>query len=277
MFKQTFEGTNTHWETTIFQKKQNIKLLIEHVSKKVDLIIVYGGDGTIATIAQLMINSKVTLTILPSGTANVMAKELGIPIDIAEALAFIRDGKMKTHKIDTAIMNGKPFLIRVNFGIMADMISHANKQLKENIGQMAYGISAIQAISTSKNSVYHLEIDGEKMEVEGVSLTVTNCGNIGIEGFSFLPNIVMTDGFLDVILLKEADFMSMLKLSATTLLQTESNVLRHWRCKEIYIKIEESQKIICDDKLVSSKHVHIKVKPLSLNVLVPIEWQENNL
>jgi diacylglycerol kinase (ATP) len=267
-----FEHTGINWEVSVIQREHNLKSILTSIMDKADLIAVYGGDGTVVEVAQILIGKNIPLAIIPAGTANVLAKELGIPIDTKQALALILKENAIIKCMDTGLMNKTPFLIRVNFGIMSEMIYNTNEMMKDNFGQLAYGISAIESLlETEKAIKYSMKIDGIEVVEEGVLLTVTNVGNLGIAGFSFLPNISVEDGLLDVILLNHADFLSILSVAGTTLFQSNSEVLKRWKCKEISIEFESSQKFICDDTVFVSKNIFIEANPKSLEILVPFE------
>ena len=153
---------------------------------------------------------------------------------------------------------------------MADMVLDANTAVKSKLGQLAYGITAIKTTATAQPITYKLLLDGKEVIEEGASLTVTNAGNIGIGDMSFLPGISVNDGLLDVILLNNSDPLSMLQIAGTTLFQTGSDVLKHWQCKQVAIKMDSEVKYICDDCEESSKNIDIIIRPLALSILVPL-------
>lgn len=200
-----------------------------------------------------------------------MAKELGIPIDTEAALNWLKDGQIQVNTIDMGSMNGHPFLLRINLGIMANMILQTDRKLKDSIGQLAYGITAIKTITDAEPVIYTIEIDGTAVQETSVSLTVTNSGNIGIGDFALQPGISITDGLLDVILLKDASFTSLLKTAGSTLLQNETDAVKHWQCKEVKISMDQEKTFICDDREETAKELSIKVVPASIKMIVPSE------
>ena len=263
--------TDINWEVTVPKCEEDTFSAAEKFVGKTDLVVIYGGDGSITQVARALQGKETPMAIIPGGTANVVSKELGIPQDSLDALKLITNDDARIIKMDTGQANKRPFLLRINLGIMADMILDANQKLKSAIGQAAYGISALKALTTTKPIHFKLVIDGEEIEEEGVSLTVTNAGNIGIGDMSFLPGISVTDGYLDVILMHDASWTSVLQVAGTTLFQKDSDVLKHWRCKEILIKTDQLQKYICDDCDEEADQIDIKINELALNVLVPAQ------
>ncbi|RWY54133.1 diacylglycerol/lipid kinase family protein [Mucilaginibacter gilvus] len=262
-------GSDIDWDITVTRKEEDTFNTAKQLIGKTDLVVIYGGDGSVTKAAAALYGNKTPLAVIPGGTANILSKELGIPQDSPGAIELIVAGNAKVRQMDMGIANGTPFLLRINLGIMADMILDADAGLKSKLGQVAYGITALKTTIAAKPLSYELTIDGKQINEEGVSLTVTNAGNIGIGEMSFLPGISVYDGELDVILLKSADPLSMLQVAGSTLFHTTSDVLKHWRCKEVVIELSDKVKYICDDCEDEAKKIEISIIPKALNVLVP--------
>jgi diacylglycerol kinase (ATP) len=267
---QVFDNSDINWDVTVTKRGISAGDIARNLIGKTDLIAVYGGDGCVTEVASALYETAMPMAIIPGGTANVMAKELAIPIDTKEAIQLLISEKASFKIIDMGLMNDHPFLLRVNLGIMADMILETDRDLKDNIGQMAYGVTAIKTIANAEPIKYQLEIDGKYIEESGVSLTVTNSGNMGIGDFALQPGISITDGLLDVILLKDTNFVSLLKVAGSTLLQNETDAIRHWSCKQVTITTEQEQHFICDDYEETARVLNIKVAPAAIRILVPL-------
>lgn len=152
---------------------------------------------------------------------------------------------------------------------MADMVLEAGRDLKDQIGQLAYGVSTLKTVAQAEPIKYELKIDGKKIKATGVALTITNSGHMGIGNFDLQPGISVTDGLLDVILMKDNDILSVLKVAGSALLQRESETLEHWMAKRIVVTLDKSRSFICDDAERKAKKLKIEIIPRSLNVLVP--------
>lgn len=258
--------SDTEWQVHITRTAGEAFTIAKSLEGKTDLIAVYGGDGTVMEVAQALHKSNTPMAILPGGTANVVAKELNLPMDLEEAVRLTIASNHSIKEIDMGLVNGSPFLIRVNLGILADMVTAASPEMKETWGQWAYGITAFKTMQQDAKT-FRLRIDGEEVTQEAVALTVTNVGNIGKKGYAFLPGISITDGLLDVIALDKADFSSILKITGSMIFQTDSNVLKHWKAKEILIRMEQDESFLCDDTAHTADTLHIQVSPKSLKVL----------
>ncbi|MGZ3873577.1 MAG: diacylglycerol/lipid kinase family protein, partial [Mucilaginibacter sp.] len=129
---------NIKWDISVTKKGTGAGEIAKKISSKTDLIVVYGGDGCVTEVASALHGSGTPMAIIPGGTANVMAKELGIPLETTAAIEMIATGHCKIKKTDMGLMNGYPFLLRINLGIMADMVLQASRSLKDDLGQLAY-------------------------------------------------------------------------------------------------------------------------------------------
>jgi len=256
------------WAVSVTHKAGEAFAIAKGLIGRTDLVAAYGGDGTVMEVARALHGSNTPMAILPGGTANVMAKELDIPLDSQEAIRLLSAPDSILKEVDMGLVNGCPFLIRVNLGILADMITEASPETKDRWGQWAYGITAFQTLQ-QESRLFRLTIDGVAITQEAVALTITNAGNIGRKGYAFLPGISVSDGWLDVIALDKADLTSLLKVTGSVLFQTDSSVLKHWRAKEIQIHTEDDNQFLCDDTAETARDLHIRISPRSLKILVP--------
>jgi diacylglycerol kinase (ATP) len=269
LINTAMEKFNYQWEVEVTTRNRSASEIASALIGKTDVIIVYGGDGTVTEVAAVLQGTGLPMGIIPGGTANVMAKELGVPMDSAQALNVFEEGAYECRDIDMGKVNGNPFILRVNLGIMADMVLDANRELKDKVGQLAYGITAMKTVASADPVYYKMVIDGDLIEQSGVSLTVTNSGNIGIGDYALQPDISISDGLLDVILMKDTSLLSMLKIAGSTLLQTETEALLHYKCREIIITMDHQQRFICDDHEAQASELKISVLPSSIKILTP--------
>ncbi|MGZ3754703.1 MAG: diacylglycerol/lipid kinase family protein [Mucilaginibacter sp.] len=257
------------WDISVITPRNSAHAIATKLINKTELIIVYGGDGSVCEVAGALRGTSTPMAILAGGTANVMAKELDMPDDPETALRLILSGQTEIKTIDMGMVNRRPFLLRVNLGIMADMVLQADNTLKQHLGQLAYAFATIKTMAATEPITYHMTIDGQKIVERGVSLTVTNCGGMGIGSLELQPDISMTDGLLDVLLLPDNDFTTLVQLAGSTLLQDETTAVKHWKCKQITITTAAIQHYICDDCEQTARRITIKVLPGAVNILVP--------
>ena len=109
-----------------------------------DLLVVWGGDGMVQRCIDAMDGSDATLAIVPAGTANLFASNLGVPKDIEGAVRVALSGH--TRAVDVARMNGERFAVMAGAGFDAEMIRSADGGLKDRLGRVAYIVTGARAV-----------------------------------------------------------------------------------------------------------------------------------
>jgi YegS/Rv2252/BmrU family lipid kinase len=209
------------WEALItHQGGDAIQFAKAAVKEGIDALAVYGGDGTLREAISGLIGSEIPLVILPGGSANVMATELGIPSNLKEACTLLSHGPLETKTIDVGQFDKRYFIVGISLGFEADVVKGADRQSKNKMGIFAYLLSAAAALKITKKAVYHLKIDGQEHEVQGLTCIITNTGNLGFSNISFDKHIDVSDGLLDVIVVRKVN-LSLFKLMVVTLLKRE--------------------------------------------------------
>lgn len=179
-----------------------------------DAVAVYGGDGTVMEAACGLKSGAIPLLILPGGTANVMAAELGISDDLEETAGLVL-GKSRTRTVDLGWINEHPFLLRAAFGLEAEMMRHTGREAKSQFGRLAYGWTALQKLMTAEPQTYRVTVDGETFEASGHNCMVANSGNLGISGVGLAEDIRIDDGLLDLVIFPESSFADLVQRIAS--------------------------------------------------------------
>jgi YegS/Rv2252/BmrU family lipid kinase len=128
-------------------------------------VIVAGGDGTINEAIQGMVGSKARLGILPRGTANVLARELGLPMNVDEAITVAAQGKSRRIHfgvaIDETTNERRHFVLMAGIGLDASVVRRVQPSLKRRIGKGAFWLSGLSHLATWNPRPFKLEIDGQ--------------------------------------------------------------------------------------------------------------------
>ncbi len=271
MINKTFEGSGIEWDVSVTKEAGDAFAFAEKaLEKNFDAVGIYGGDGSVVEVAEALFRHTTPLAIIPGGTANVMAKELKIPVETTAALEMIKTGACEPKAIDMARANDTLFMVRINAGFVADMVTQTDRDLKDKLGQLAYGVTAVKHIAQSEPVRYDLTIDGEPVSAEGVALVIANSGNIGFTGLSYVPDIDVSDGLLDVIVIKRADVASIVALAGSALLQKKpENEIEQWKAKKLSVTIPEQQSVMIDDSEIQTKDLSAEILPAAIRILVP--------
>ena len=201
-----FGEAGIEWDVSLTKQAGDAQRLAqEAVAAGVDVVAVYGGDGTVAEVASGLIGSPVPMAILPGGTANVLSVELGIPVDITQACRLASGANSKIRKVDMGLVNEHHFILRVGIGFEAAMVENADRELKNKYGVLAYLWSAVQNLYKPEIAHYRMMLDGKLVETEGLTCIVANSGNLGQAGINLIPGIDVSDGLLDVIVIQQAN------------------------------------------------------------------------
>jgi len=157
------------------------------------LVIAVGGDGTVRSCAQALSGTGVPLGIVPLGTANLLARGLGLPRHPVTALRTAFDGH--DHRIDLATADSMTFTAMAGIGIDAAVVAAA--RLKRNLGWVSYGLSGVAHLASTPRR-FTIQIgDQEPLTRTARSIVVANCGLLP-GGFTILAGCRLDDGQLDV-------------------------------------------------------------------------------
>jgi diacylglycerol kinase (ATP) len=266
-----FKDAGVEWEALVTKDVgDGARYVQQAIKDKVDIVATYGGDGTVMEVANELKGSNIPMAILPGGTANVMAKELGIPVDLPRAIAMMLSDDHEIREVDIGEAKDQCFLVRLSVGILAAMEENAERETKARMGTLAYALAGLQAIRDPVVARYEITIDGEKFEAEGVAAFIANSGNLGIQGLSMVHTMSVSDGLLDLLVIQKANLGSLLQMAATAIAGDDPPpVLQHWQGKEISIITDPVQSVTLDGEPWSETPVTARVCDKKLRVIVP--------
>ena len=160
-----------------------------------DVILIWGGDGTVQRVIDAVAGSGVHLGVLPAGTANLFATNLGIPDDLAAALDVALRGVPRA--FDVGVVNGERFAVMAGAGFDAVMIERADGRLKDRLGRLAYVWTGTKAARSSARKV-KIEVDGLAWFKGRASCVLLGSMGTLTGGMVAFPDASPTDGQLEV-------------------------------------------------------------------------------
>jgi len=174
-----------------FVPEQVEKLLKEGV----ELIFVWGGDGSVQRVIDAVAGDPVALAILPAGTANLFATNLGIPKDLEEAVKIGLNGDQR--QLDVGLINREHFGVMAGTGLDALMIRDADAGLKDKVGRFAYVWTGAKNVGKASVKM-RIEVDGTGwFKGKASCLLIGNVGDV-IGGISVFPDAQPDDGLLNL-------------------------------------------------------------------------------
>jgi diacylglycerol kinase (ATP) len=160
-----------------------------------DLVLLWGGDGTIQRSMDALAGSDVTVGVIPAGTANLLAGNLGIPTDLAAAVDIALGGPRRA--LDLGVVNDERFAVMAGAGFDAIMMKGARGAMKDRFGQLAYVWTGTRAtlVEPVKMSI---QVDGvDWFNAKASCLLLANVGTL-TGGLTPFPDARPDDGLLDV-------------------------------------------------------------------------------
>ncbi|MFF1876389.1 diacylglycerol/lipid kinase family protein [Leifsonia sp. NPDC058230] len=265
------------------------------VDQGIDLVIAAGGDGTVRAVAETLRGSGIPLALLPSGTGNLLARNLDLTLDDAEhsiTTAFTgtdrpidmgvietRNGAAKTRRA--------AYLVMAGLGLDAKMLANTDDELKAKAGWLAY-VKAIGAALRDKNELHiRYQLDGgAQHSVRAHTIMIGNCGSLPAN-ILLLPEASVDDGEFDVVVLRPEGFFGWVQivvkvfwengvLRRTTAgrklmgLTKEVRALNYLRGRELVLKLSRPEAVELDgDSFGTATSIRTWVDPGSLIVRVP--------
>lgn len=244
-------------------------------------VIAVGGDGTVALTAACLVSRprharRAVLAIVPTGTANVLARELGIPLAIGPALTLALEGE-QTIELDCIQTADRPVLTQVGIGLDAQMIRHTSRDDQISRGRMAYVTSFLRRAFEHRPMSFELEVDGKVSRARAWQVTVANIGVLGAPPFTWGPGIDPTDGSVDLCVYRASTAMELLTLARRLLTgdhrrDAQTRYLRVAR--RVTIRSRRPVLVQGDGEILGYTPITLDVEPRALRVLVPRDVED---
>jgi diacylglycerol kinase (ATP) len=235
-----------------------------------DIVCAIGGDGTVNEVVNGIAGSGVTFAIIPTGTVNVLAMELGIPLDPPDACELAARGR--AIDIDLGLAGERHFALMAGAGVDAAVIAGMNPLMKKALKEAAFAVQGVATALTGDFPKIRVETAGRC--VDGYFVVVGNSSNYG-GAFGITPAADMRDGLLDVCVMTDKSFMQMSFYWLAALVSSHlhrSNV-EYFRATDIDLSLvpgEVGEVLVQTDGEVAGKlPLACHVVPRALNVVTP--------
>lgn len=176
-----------------------------------DKVAAVGGDGTIKLVAEVLLQKQLPMGIIPAGSANGMAKELSIPVNLADALDIILNGVCKS--IDTININNSETCIHLSdMGLNALVVKYFEQSGKRGI--WTYGKAIFRVLWSKRILRAVIKTDIETFHRKAYMIVIANASKYGT-GATINPNGHVDDGFFEIVVVRKLNFFSLLKMLIT--------------------------------------------------------------
>ena len=266
----------------------------EALEHGVDVVIAAGGDGTVRTVAEELSGTDTPLALLPSGTGNLLARNLDLTLDDVEhALDTAFDGDDRPIDVGIAELRDgertekRAFLVMAGIGMDAQMIAATDDDLKAKAGWLAY-VKAITTVLRDKNELrLRYQLDGGRTHsMHAHTVLIGNCGSLPAN-ILLLPEAAVDDGLLDIVVLRPEGFTGWVRIMVKIFWENgvlrrtsagrrlmgadkEVRAMNYLKGRELIVKLSRPEDVELDGDLfgrVSS--MRTRIDPGALRVRVP--------
>jgi len=245
------------------------RVVQDALTQGIRMFVVCGGDGTISAVAGCLAGTPATLGIIPIGSQNNTALSLGIPADIAAAIAILRNGRRIKVDIGMATCNGMttPFLEVCSVGLVSSLFPSVDDVQHGNLARIG---DVLATLASSLPAEMHLLLD-DKREIrsQGHVVLVSNMPYIGFHYQVGSPTSHI-DGLLDVLFFADLSKLELLDyiFRGVGVDKAEDPRIQHIRVHTVEIQTTPAMPVMADGTALGDGHVRIEVRRHALAVMV---------
>jgi YegS/Rv2252/BmrU family lipid kinase len=246
------------------------------VAQKVEVVAVFGGDGTTMQAAAALVGTDVVLGVIPGGTGNLLAGNLRIPASPARAArALVR---ARPRLFDLGRMErptgAQYFAVACGAGYDARVMAGTLSEHKRRWGMAAYAATTLRLMSELRSTLHSITIDGVAYEAHAAMVLVANCGEVIPPFVKLGPGIAPDDGLLDVVVVRADNFTQSLR-AVWDLLRLapgelgQNAYVSHVRCREVTVDTDRAQPVQLDGEPGGSTPFTARVVPGAIRIMAP--------
>ena len=236
-----------------------------------DLVVAAGGDGTVSDVAEALVHSDVPLGIIPVGTANALARELGLPLDLESACALLA-GEHATNSIDAMQVGDKAFFLHIGIGIDSLMIRDTDRAAKRRFGRAAYLWTMLKWLIGYQPRRFTIAVDGRRLRPRAAQVLIANGGVLGIQPFRWGPHIRPDDGWIDLCVLSARSLNDYLRVGWQVLIghrRRSPNIHYESAERSIMVDADRPLPVQGDGEILGETPVRVQVIPDAVAIVVP--------
>lgn len=232
-----------------------------------DIVVAAGGDGTVNEVANTLSNTDVVLGIIPLGSGNGLARSLGIPQDVGEAIRIISEGHVS--RCDRGMVNGRPFYCTFGVGFDA-AVSEKFASMKRR-GRVTYVRSVLREFFNYRSQPYAISIGGRVITERAFLIAVCNASQYGNNAY-IAPQAKLSDGLLDLIVVHEGSPLSSVKVGVdllTGFLDRNTRIDTFRISSAMITRLRPGPAHLDGEPLTLGTHLDVTCEPSALSVFAP--------
>jgi YegS/Rv2252/BmrU family lipid kinase len=237
-----------------------------------EIPVVISGDGLIGAIGGALAGAETPLGIIPGGRGNDLARVLGIPSELAAAVAMLEAGH--TRRIDVGEVNGKRFLgiVSVGFDSEANRLANETKWLR---GNLVYAYAGVRTLLGWKPARFTVRVGEARERFSGYSVSVANSKAFG-GGMFIAPDADLADGEFDIVAVGEVGKLRFLSNLPKVFKGThvEEDEVRVFRASRLELSASRPFPVYADGEHLTDLPATLRLLPQALSVIVPLQAEE---
>ena len=244
------------------------ELTHEAVAEKYDTVIIAGGDGSVRVVLEAAAGSKLPVLIIPSGTENLLACELGLDGSLKTTKAALENGIVR--KIDLGRVNGQHFMAVIGIGFDAQVVQYVHQKRKGHITPLDYLWPLVRTFWSYKFVRIDIIADGKIVCNEPALAYVSNIRRYAI-GIGIAPDADCCDGYLDLTVFRCRSRWRLLKQSLYTILRIDDRLVTtsRMKCQNLRISSPEPVAVQLDGDDGPDQPLNISIDYAFSHILTP--------
>lgn len=251
------------WEVEIVttEAPDHAEALAREAASHTDLVVACGGDGTLSEVLNGLFGTDVPAALLPVGTGNDFARSLGLPRDPDEVAFGILGGAESRVDLLQVAETGRVAINVMGVGFDATVAARMNRHTRGG-GLGAYLLAVLIELRRYRMTELSLQVDGEQWEGRALLVAVANAESYGA-GMRIAPSASVTDGLLDVVLVKPMSRLRFLWTLPKVFTGRHVNhpAVRYWQAREVTLRTSEPVPVLIDGDLRNETPVTVRVLP----------------
>lgn len=253
--------------------KEDIHSIVQDaIQKGFERFVAMGGDGTISGVASGLVNTKLPMVIIPTGTVNALARELQIPLGLDDADWWLREHEIKI--IDVVRAREHFYLLNISVGTSARIMSAARREAIHKYGVIVYVWEAVKRYMTIPVYRFRLTIDGRTTTTRAAEIFIANSGLLlGIKTLQVDEKASLDSGKLSVCTAQLRTLLDYVRIGIKLFVQSAEDIAE-FNCvqvaREVTIDANRPVTVQGDGELIGNTPVTVTLIPRSLHIVCPI-------
>ena len=261
------------WQYELYETtgEEDLQEVVREVLKNnaYDVVVAGGGDATVSGVADGLGGTGVPLGVLPLGTVNAFAKEMGIPDSLAEALEVLL-GDHQVQTIDAIQSDGRYYLLHCSFGLISASIADVDRSEKDKYGWFAYLAEGVRKLAGIEPVWVTYEIDGQEHKFKAIEVILVNSDQVGIVDEHLGVDIKINDGVLDLYAIRSKTLWDLIQILGFRLVGKLKKAphMRYWPVeKSVTIATDSPKKYQADGDIIGETPVTLEVAKGAIKVV----------